>query len=92
MQIKDNMFSDKFVIIPPFYRDVNTSGNGGKMGVGEINKLYVNLMNNIRALKDSNEYGLTMIGGIRGRIQDIMLEIYNWFTIGETIVGGPHTS
>ena len=91
MQNKDNMFSDKFVIIPPFYRDVNTSGNGGKMGVGEINKLYVNLMNNIRALKDSNEYGLTMIGGIRGRIQDIMLEIYNWFTIGETIVGGPHT-
>ncbi len=48
-------------------------------------------MNSIKSLKDSNDYGLEMAGGIRGRIQDLMLEIYNWFTVGESVVGGEHT-
>lgn len=90
MQNKDKMFIDKFIIIPPFYRDVNT-GSDGRVGVGEINKLYVNLMNTIKGLSESNDYGLSMAGGVRGRVQDIMLEIYNWFTVGETVVGGEHT-
>lgn len=87
---KGILFTKKFIIIPPYFRDVNTNTDG-KVGVGEINKLYVNLMNNIKSLAGSNDYGLSMAGGTRGRIQDIMLEIYNWFTIGETIVGGEHT-
>jgi hypothetical protein len=84
------LFTNKFVIIPPYYRDVETNSSG-KVGVGEINKLYINLMNNLRALSESNDYGLTLAGGIRGKAQDIMLEIYNWFTVGESIVGGEHT-
>ena len=87
---KKLLFTDKFVIVPPYYRDVDTN-TSGKVGVGEVNKLYINLMNSARSLKDSNDYGLEMAGGIRGRIQDIMLEIYNWFTIGESVVGGEHT-
>ena len=87
---KYKMFTDSFIIIPPFYRDVNTNGSG-RVGVGEINKLYVNLMNSVRALLESNDYGLSMAGGVRGRIQDIMLEIYNWFTMGESVIGGEHT-
>lgn len=88
---KDNnlLFTDKFVITPPFYRDVNT--NGGKIGVGEINKLYINLLNSIKSLESSTDYGLNMNGGIKGRIQDIMLEIYNWHTVGESVIGGEHT-
>ena len=84
------LFTDAFIIIPPYYRDVNNNADG-KVGVGEINKLYVNLMNNVRALKESDDYGLSYAGGIRGKIQDIMLEIYNWFTVGESIIGGEHT-
>lgn len=84
------LFTKKFVIIPPYYRDVETSSSG-KVGVGEINKLYINLLNNIRALYEMNDYGLSISGGIRGKIQDVMLEIYNWFTLGESIVGGEHT-
>lgn len=87
---KGLLFTKKFIIIPPYFRDVNTTGDG-RVGVGEINKLYVNLMNNVKSLQGSNDYGLSMAGGTRGRIQDIMLEIYNWFTIGETVVGGEHT-
>lgn len=87
---KNQLFTSKFIVIPPYYRDVDTSSSG-KVGVGEINKLYINLMNNVRALSESNNYGLSMAGGIRGKIQDIMLEIYNWFTVGESVVGGEHT-
>lgn len=87
---KGLLFTKKFVIIPPFFRDVNTTSSGS-VGVGEINKLYINLMNNVKSLQGSNDYGLSMAGGTRGRIQDVMLEIYNWFTIGETVVGGEHT-
>jgi hypothetical protein len=83
------LFTTKFIIIPPFYRDVNT--NGGRVGVGEINKLYVHLLNNIKALKETTEYGLDLAGGVRGKIQDGMLEIFNWFTLGESVVGGEHT-
>lgn len=87
---KNLIFTTKFIIIPPYYRDVETNSSG-RVGVGEINKLYVNLMNNIRALSETVDYGLNVSGGVRGKIQDIMLEIYNWFTVGESIVGGEHT-
>lgn len=90
MDNKTKMFTNEFIIIPPFFRDVNTN-SGGRVGVGEINKLYVNLINTVKSLSDSNNYGLSMAGGIRGKIQDIMLEIYNWFTLGESVVGGEHT-
>lgn len=92
MDIKNKglLFTKKMIVIPPYYRDVN-NGAGGKVGVGEINKLYINLVNTVKSLSESNDYGLDMAGGIRGRIQDIMLEIYNWFTLGESVVGGEHT-
>ena len=34
------LFTKKFVILPPYYRDVETNSSG-KVGVGEINKLYI---------------------------------------------------
>ena len=87
---KGLFFTNKLIVTPPFFRDIDTS-KGGRIGVNEINKLYINLLNKIRALKESNDYGFDMKGGIRGQIQDIMLEIYNWYTVGESIIGGEHT-
>ena len=87
MNNKTQMFTSTFVVLPPFFRDVDTNSSG-RVGVGEINKLYVNLINTAKSLSDSNDYGLSMAGGIRGKLQDIMLEIYNWFTLGESVVGG----
>ena len=90
MECKKELFTKEFIVIPPYYRDVNTTASG-RTGVGEINKLYINLMNSIKALSESNKYGLSLAGGIRGKIQDLMLEIYNWFTVGESVIGGEHT-
>lgn len=86
---KGEIFTDKIIVTPPFYRDVDNS-SGGKIGVGEVNKLYVTLLNNVRALNESDDYGLDMTGGIRGKIQDCLLEIYNWFISGESVTSGTH--
>ena len=87
---KDLLFTSKIIVTPPYYRDVSTN-KGGRVGVGEINKLYIALINTVKALSETQLYGLSLIGGTRGRIQDILMQIYNWYTIGESIVGGEHT-
>ena len=87
---KNKIFINKYIVIPPYYRDVNTN-SGGRIGVGEINKLYIALINAVRALNETNMFGLSFTGGTKGRIQDILLQIYNWLTVGESVVGGEHT-
>lgn len=87
---KGNLFADKIIVIPPYYRDVAT-GKGGRVGVGEINKLYISVMNSVRALNETELFGLSFNGGTRGKIQDTIMQIYNWFTVGESIIGGEHT-
>lgn len=74
---KDTMFIKNMIVIPAYYRDVNTEG--GYIGVGEINKLYNSLIIAVRSLKESSEYGLTLSQSIRGRIQDTIVSIYAWF-------------
>ena len=71
------MFLNKYVVIPAYYRDVNTSGK--HTGVGQINTLYVNLISAARAIKENNDYGLSMADTTCARIQDTLKAIYDWF-------------
>jgi len=87
---KDLLFQDKVIVIPPFYRDVDTR-QSGRIGVGEINKLYMTIINNVKALTETNSLGLDIVGPIRGKIQDTLVEIFNWFELGEAIPGGEHS-
>lgn len=89
-QKKNELFVSKLIVIPPYYRDVDTKG-GGRVGVGEVNSLYMRILNNVKALIDANDYGLESKGPTRGMIQEGLLEIYNWFTVGESVIGGAHT-
>ena len=73
------LFINKYLVIPAYFRDVNNS-NGGKIGVGEINTLYNSLLIAIRSLKEAKDYGITLSSSVGGRVQEIILEIYNWFT------------
>lgn len=75
---KNVLFVSKWPVIPAYYRDVDTSR--GRQEVGEINQMYSALLNASRALKSSVDYGLTLSGATRGRIQECLLNIYNWFT------------
>lgn len=86
--LKKNMnkaFIKQMIVIPAYYRDVNT--DRGYIGVGEINKLYNQLLIAVRSLKESADYGLSMSDATRGRIQEILLSIYNWFGAGTTLDG-----
>ena len=48
---RGRLFINKYIVIPPYYRDVNTSGK--HTGVGQINTLYVNLLVATRALREN---------------------------------------
>lgn len=74
----DVIFINRFPVIPAYYRDVQTT-NGNRVDVGILNKLYNALLLATKALRDSTDYGLTLGGAIRGRVQESMLEIYQWF-------------
>lgn len=74
------MFLKQVPVIPAYYRDVNTSK--GYIGVGEINQIYNLLIIAVRALRETADYGLSMSNSTRGRIQELILQIYNWFTKG----------
>lgn len=75
---RDTMFINNFIIIPAYFRDVNTTN--GKPGLSEINKLYQSLLIAVRSLKESADYGFSLAGATRGRIQEQLLTIYQWFS------------
>lgn len=77
---RDKLFMDNLIVMPAGYRDVNTDRS--RMGVGEINKLYDNVLRDVNALKESEDYGLSMNGALRGRIQEGIVAIYDWICFG----------
>lgn len=82
---KPEMFISKYIICPAYYRDVNT--DKGKVAIGAINELYRNLLIAVKALRESSDYGLSLSGATRGRIQELLVQIYDWFGSGTTING-----
>jgi len=82
---KDKMWIKKYVVIPPYYRDVDTRDGG--IGVGEINKLYSSLIMATKALKETSSYGLTLSDVTKARVQNTLVQIFDWFGNGTTING-----
>lgn len=83
------MFITKFIVCPPYYRDVSTEQ--GHTSVVQVNDLYRSLLISVRALKDAADYGLNLNDATRGRIQETLAQIYDWFGSGTT-VGGEKTT
>lgn len=73
-------FTDKLIVIPPFFRDIKV--DGGKISVGDINKLYINILVSASAIGDSAEYGFSISKSVEGRLQEGLIEIYKWFGTG----------
>jgi len=84
-KVKNKMWVDKWVVIPAYYRDVDTRDAG--IGVGEINKLYSSLIMATKALKETSGYGLTLSDVTKARVQNILVQIFDWFGNGTTING-----
>ena len=77
---RKNFFTDKLIVIPPFFRDIKV--DGGKISVGDINKLYINIMVSASAIGDSEDYGFSISKSVEGRLQEGLIEIYKWFGTG----------
>jgi hypothetical protein len=77
---RKNFFTDKLIVIPPFFRDIKVDGS--KISVGDINKLYINIMVSASAIGDSTEYGFSIGKSVEGRLQEGLNEIYKWFGTG----------
>ena len=72
---KDVIFMNKFIVIPPYYRDVQH--NNGRDSVGVLNKYYSALIVGVRSLVETEDYGLSMSNAVRGRIQETIVDIYD---------------
>jgi len=72
------LFIDKYIIIPAYYRDVNTGNKS--LGVGEINKMYNSIIIAVNALKETDDFGFSMTSATIGRVQELLVQIYDWFT------------
>lgn len=80
MDNKKDIFITKCPVIPAFYRDVDTK-SAGKIGVGDLNKIYDNLIMATRALRETADYGLSLSNSAKGRVQDLLLDVYEWLTM-----------
>ena len=76
---RDRMFIQKYIVIPAGYRDKNTSEKSRTVGLSGINKLYNDLIVASNALTATQDYMFDATDSMKGRVQEIILNIYNWF-------------
>ena len=74
---RNKMFINKYLVIPPYYRDTNTGKRS--VGVGGVNKIYSQLIIAVDSLKTTQEYGFDLSGPMEARVQEIILNLYDWF-------------
>lgn len=74
---KDEIFFTKWAVSPAFYRDVNMSNNsGGKPKIPEINDMYSAIIRNVGIIQDGTTFDF-MINAVSGKIQELLVDIYN---------------
>ena len=83
---REKLFIDDFIVIPAGYRDVDTESSGN-IGVGEINKMYNAIIRDCKALKESDDYGLSLNGSLRLRIQKNIVAVYDFICFGRDTKG-----
>lgn len=76
---RNRMFIQKYLVIPPFYRDKNTTTESRTVGLSGINKLYNDLIVASNALTATQDYMFDATESMKGRVQEIILNVYNWF-------------
>ena len=73
---KAEVFMTKLLVIPPFYRDVSSSGSGGN--VPEINNFYANAIRLASILKENDVFDFNMYSS-QFAIQELLVDTYDYF-------------
>lgn len=79
-KFRDKLFIKQMIVIPAYYRDVNN--NGHYVSLGDVNKLYDNLIMAVKSKKETQDFGISLSDATNGRIQETLLAIYQWFVDG----------
>lgn len=80
----NKMFITKCIVSPPYIRDILITK--GKTEVGELNKIYQTILSSANAMESLGNYGISIDSVLRGRIQEALLQLYN-FTTNEPNLG-----
>jgi len=75
---KDEIFLNKWIICPPFYRDIDTSkSDSGIINADELTSMYIQLIAMAKVLTDSAEFFTGYI--TESKIQLKLYEVYSYF-------------
>ena len=74
---KELVFINKLIVIPAFYRDMNTSSNGSGE-TNELNNAYANIIRSV-SLVDSRDMFDFVFNGTNLSIQNNIMNVYNYF-------------
>lgn len=76
---KDVIFIRQWIVIPAFYRDVNfQNADAGQISHNELTDLYCKLLRFCNLLESSSEFDF-IVNSTKGKVQDTLVEIYNYF-------------
>ena len=76
---KNVLFVKNWIVIPAFYRDVNFQNVGdGKLSHNELTDLYCKLLKFTNMVAANNEFAF-MSNANKGKVQDTLVEIYDYF-------------
>lgn len=76
---RDQIFLDKFLVIPPAYRDVIISGTVDNSDmVNELNNKYLTLLRGVSQLQEGGLFARTQFS-TQARVQDTLVDIYSYF-------------
>ena len=75
---KKEAFVSKWVILPPFYRDINYMKDQ-KVSIGDINQLYVKLIRLCNSISSNDSSLAFILHNTKFEIQKTLVEIYDYF-------------
>jgi DNA-directed RNA polymerase beta' subunit len=76
---KNVLFIKRWIVIPAFYRDVNFQNvDSGKVSHNELTDLYCKLLRFANMVAATSEFSF-MTSANKGKVQDTLVEIYDYF-------------
>ena len=87
---KNELFLTKFPVIPAFYRDLNTSGDGSSMkkSSSTLNSTYSSIIAYTQTLNQYTDTFTNMSRLTQARVQTLLVEVYQKLMV-ETVKGQP---
>ena len=76
---KNVLFVKRWIVIPAFYRDVNFQNvSSGKLSHNTLTDLYCKLLKFTNMIASTSEFDF-MVNSNRGKVQDTLVELYDFF-------------